>query len=334
MIKNLYRFVIAQVRHFIIVGTVLSLWVWNGCETKRESPFSFHVYSVIDTSSATIGDVLHCQVWAKGAGKRIIEFPGFVVDNPDISLGEKRTLESDYSDNYGMEFEITFWDTGSFTLPAYPVNVMSITGDSVEYAIFTDPIGVTVHTVIKDSQPELRDIKPPVPLPMILPLRLIISLMLIFILMGVLLWLWRKRIPARRKEKREIYIPSKPPYEIAVEKLKKLHEVNVSTPSQIKVFYTELSYIIREFLEYQYFVRAIEMTTEEIFHSKSYLPLNGSLMDRLLSVLKRADLAKFARFQPDRNQCLSDLKSMEDLVIRCRLEWFPAETKAYRMEAV
>ena len=307
---------------FVWITVLGWLGIWNGCDTKKESSYSFHVYSTIDTSTKKIGDILHYQVWAKGAGQRIIQFPELVIDNPDISVGEGKAIKGSYLDDHGMEFEIVFWDTGVFAIPAYSVTVLSTMGDSAEYSMSTDSISVTVQSVIEDSQPFLRDIKGPVPLPMILPLRIIFLCCSILFLLVILVWLWRKRIPGK-KEKPKIYIPSRPPYEIAMEKLERLRNFDISKLSSIKEFYVELSYITREYLEYQFFVRAIEMTTEEIIDSKSYLPLGKDYVDPLLDVLKRADLAKFARFQLDRDQCLNDLDVVEHFITESRIGWLP-----------
>jgi len=307
---------------------LVSVIGWNGCEIKEESPFSFHVYSQVDTNVVTIGDIVHFQIWAKGAGKRIINFPEIIINNPDVSVGERRSLEGNYQDDYGVDFEIAFWDTGSFSIPAYSVNVMSNTGDSIEYSLTTDPIDVKIPSVIKDPEPVLRDIKNPVPLPLILPIRIIISSVIIVILVGVLIWIWRKRIPGK-KDQPKIHIPPRPPYEIAMEKLERLRNFEILKPAQKKEFYVELSYTVREYLEYQFFVRAIEMTTEDIINSRSYLPFSEDLIDILLDVLKRADLAKFARFQLDRNQCTKDLETIEDLVTKSRIGWLPVDTKPF-----
>lgn len=308
------------------------LWT-TGCETKRESPSPFHVYSTVDTANATVGDVIHFQVWAKGAGQRVIQFPDPVVEDPDISIGGGAELKSEFRDDYGVEFEIAFWDTGKFTFPAYSVHVMSAEEDTVEYSMVTNPITVTVQTVITSPQPTLRDVKPPVPIPIVFPVRVMATVGAVVLLLGVMVWLWKKRVSGARPAQRR-YVPSRPPYEIAREKLDALRERGVSTAVEVKHFYVELSYIVREFLEYQYFVRAIEMTTEEIDGARALFPVDDDHWNLLMGVLKRADLAKFARLQPQRKVCLDDLETMEEFVESGRIEWSSPPERKDKLEAV
>lgn len=322
-----------KLKSLVIAGALLGLLSVDGCGNKRLSPSSFRVYSSVDTSLATIGDVLHFRVWARGAGNRIIHFPDFEMDDPDVSIVEKRILTGEYLDDLGVEFEITFWDTGSFTLPAYPVHIMSQTSTSIDYTLEVDPVTVAVQTVIADSHPELRDVKRPVPIPAILPVRMIVSVAAIFVLLITLVWLWKKRIPPKGIQKR-IVIPSRPPCDVAMEKLSTLETKDLSSPSGVKEFYIALSYIVREFIEHQYFIRTVEMTTEEIELSKSLLPVDGDLVDLLMDVLCRADLAKFARFQPERDRCRNDLRAMKSFVQTCRIEWSPLEQREHQLEAV
>ncbi|MFQ6673921.1 MAG: hypothetical protein ACE5GH_03940, partial [Fidelibacterota bacterium] len=276
--------------------------------------------SQLDTTSAAVGDVLHFQVWARGSGGKKVQFPDLAVDVPDIVVGQRKELEGDQENDRGVQFEVTFWDTGTFTLPSYPVNVLTEHGETVDYSLTTDPVTLIVRSVISDPQPRLRDIKPPVPIPLTVPVRLLASVGSIVLLSAVLVWAWRKRVPDTVGEPIPT-IPTGPPYDIAMEKLAELRNHPLSTRSQIKEFYARLSYIVREYLEHQYFLRAVEMTTEEIEQEKVSLPLSSDLLDHLVSFLKRADLAKFAKFQPGTDECMGDLEGTEDFIRKTRLDW-------------
>ncbi len=315
-----------------MVGIVACVSLWSGCETREMSPSPFHVYSTVDTSSTTVGAIVRFQVWAKGKGERIIDFSRIVVEDPDISVVGKKTVRGEFKDDVGVEFEIAFWDTGSFVLPAYSVDVISATEGSVKRSVSTDPITVTVETVISDPQPTLRDVKPPVPIPMVFPVRLVLSLALILLLLGSLVWLWRKRVSSGKPPEYR-HEPLRSPYEIARERLVSLGNHSLSNGHDLRQFYAELSTIVREYLENQYFVRIMEMTTEEIEKSRALITLDDDLMDKLLDVLKRADLVKFARFEPMRERCLDDHETVVTLLDRSRIDWL-APRKNHELEAV
>ena len=109
--------------------------------------------------------------------------------------------------------------------------------------------------------------------------------------------MWRKRIHDENK-KIEIAIPNRPPFEIAMDKLDTLSNENPSNAVALKKYYEDLSYLVREYVENQYFLRAIEMTTSEIEEAKFVIPVSNKKLDEVISILKRADLAKFAKFAP------------------------------------
>ena len=318
---------------FAAVALIIAV-VLMGCGEGKIASKSFHVYSNLDTADVAIGDIARFQVWAMGADERNIEFPRLEVDNANISVGEGQNLTGENEGDKGIEFQLTFWDTGAYDIPPYVVQILTEEGKEVDYAIPTDPVTVTVHSLISEAQPTLRDIKPPVPIPSIVPWKIILSLLGIGLSMAILLWMWRKRVKEEQVEKEEVFIPSRPPYEIAMEKLDQLKEQTPTGPDQIKNFYAVLSYLVREYLEFQYFVRAIEMTTSEIEDARYLVPTDQEKLHDVITVLKRADLAKFARFQPDLNQSKEDLKMIEDFLKSTRLSWTTIKNGVKLMEAV
>ena len=63
------------------------------------------------------------------------------------------------------------------------------------------------------------------------------------------------------------------------------------------------------------------MTTSEIEDARYLVPTDQDKLHNVITVLKRADLAKFARFQPDLNQSQKDLKMIKDFLKSTRLSW-------------
>ena len=146
----------------------------------------------------------------------------------------------------------------------------------------------------------------------------------IFILVGMLIWIWLKktgRLPSR------IDVPRKtPPLIIALGKLEKLNVDDLSS-ANVRTFYFELSQIIREFLEHEYFIRVLEMTTEEIREVLPHFKGKIEWEKNLMNLLERADKVKFAKDVPDPLLIQSDLASSESIIRQIHREWimFPAE---------
>ena len=146
----------------------------------------------------------------------------------------------------------------------------------------------------------------------------------IFILVGMLIWIWLKktgRLPSR------VDVPRKtPPLIIALGKLEKLNVDDLSS-ANVRTFYFELSQIIREFLENEYFIRVLEMTTEEIREVLPHFKGKIEWEKNLMNLLERADKVKFAKDVPDPFLIQSDLASSESIIRQIHREWimFPAE---------
>ena len=116
---------------------------------------------------------------------------------------------------------------------------------------------------------------------------------ILFFLLLLLLILWRKRIRKEPFGKKEVseYQSAKG---IAIVRLKELKKL---ITSDNKTFYLQTSFILREFIENQYYIRALEMTTNEISEFKPNYTLNIGCFTNLINLLNRADLAKFAKFE-------------------------------------
>ena len=103
----------------------------------------------------------------------------------------------------------------------------------------------------------LRDIKGPLSLS---HHTNIILLLVILVLSVILLFLF-KFLSGRKKA--PVIVPPKPADEIAYGQLEKLRAKDFIRQGKIKEYYSEVSDIIRHYLENRFLLKAPEMTTEE-----------------------------------------------------------------------
>ena len=75
---------------------------------------------------------------------------------------------------------------------------------------------------------------------------------------------------------------------------------------QVKEFYTELSYITREFVEYTTYVRALEMTTEEIIQNKELFLFDTDKYNDWIALLSKADMVKYAKQPVEYSEMIVD----------------------------
>lgn len=103
----------------------------------------------------------------------------------------------------------------------------------------------------------------------------------------------------------------RPPYLVAMDKLGKLKEKHLWEQGFEKPFYTELTEILREYLDRRFGINAMEMTSRQIMqalNSRSDSQMPKELMQQVLEI---ADYVKFARVQPLRED---NIKSFDAAV--------------------
>jgi hypothetical protein len=190
--------------------------------------------------------------------------------------------------------------TVSFRLPGAPE-------DAVPQRLSTDPLTVTVTTVLPDNADLTapKDIAPPVPIQRPrLPLWTWIGLGGLAA-MGVAggIWWWRRT-------RRPVALPPLPAHELALEALRLLQLQDLITQQHIEAFYVRLSAIIRQYIERRFGLRAPEQTTEEFL--AALLDTGGLITAHrglLSTFLHHCDLVKFARHQPTSDDMRQALES-------------------------
>ncbi len=278
-----------------------------GCEHDNDSA-SLQIQTDIDTTVARIGDVLNLNIISENLRERIVLFPD-IQETESMEIREK-ILVKKRSKPYKVSFQIVFWDTGSFTIPEYSVEILR--ADSTKDLIInTDAIDIKIISMLTGVEDtNLRPIKDPIALKN--PInwyRWTLAFILLFLLLS-LLGLWRKRIRRKPLEKIEVseFQSAKDIAIARLDELKKLINANN------KIFYLQASFILREFIENQYYVRALEMTTNEISKFESNYVLNKDDFNNLINLLNRADLAKFAKFEFTAHDRQDDYKWIRYLI--------------------
>ncbi len=131
---------------------------------------------------------------------------------------------------------------------------------------------------------DIRDIKGFVPVPHGWLWLVLLALALVLLVA----WWLKRRKPVSANAPA---ITPLSPLEIALAALQGLREADLP----VERFYTQLSDIVRQFIEGRYGLRAPERTTEE-FLAEASLP--EQYMALLRTFLQAADLVKFARHRP------------------------------------
>jgi hypothetical protein len=103
-----------------------------------------------------------------------------------------------------------------------------------------------------------------------------------------------------RNKRPKVIVPEKPllSHELALQKLVALQQQKLWQKGEVKQYQTELTFIIREYLENRFKIPALESTTDEIVQNLRKTEMEERWRDRLQELFVNADLVKFAKAQP------------------------------------
>ena len=269
----------------------------------KSSAQNIKVEAKLDKSSMMMGDQTVLHLSATLPLKDLIDFPALtdtLSSKVQIAkIGKTDTIADKNNPalhTITRHYTITSFDPGLQMVPSFIFK--SKAGD-----FSTNALPLQVNAVKVDTTKGVYDIKEPLAVKyswmdwirdngMVLGL----GVLAVLILSGMI-WYFTKK----RKVKPVVNIPAKPKipaHQLALEKLHALNAQKLWQQDEIKRYYSELTDIVREYLEKRYQIHAMEQTTEEIFKSLKHRNILGVEKDKLKQVLVLADLVKFAKEKP------------------------------------
>lgn len=253
----------------------------------------------VDSNKITVGDWLQLHFEVKHPENVSIDWhslpdslEGFEIlkrESPAIQKNNQEVIET-------STWKITAFDSGMFVIPALQFSYRT-KDDTAGRMASTSQIPVFVGGVAVDTTQEIKDIKPPLSVP--ISFAEILPYLIALIVLGGLIWLVYYIMKKRKRG--ESIIPEAPPrpaHEIALDALRSLEAEHLWQRGKIKEYYSALTDIVRLYIEQKFHVLALESTTEEILSFDQVRSLPPSHTEDLKDVLVRADFVKFAKFQP------------------------------------
>jgi hypothetical protein len=135
----------------------------------------------------------------------------------------------------------------------------------------------------------------------------IISILIAAGLVWGLLWYMKRR----KRQTTEVIapaIPLRPAHEIALEALDRLRDKKLFQAGRLKEYYSLLTEILRRYIEARWEIPAMESTSFQLLRDVEPKINDANLRLLLENLLSDADLAKFAKNQPDADTCQRDLE--------------------------
>jgi hypothetical protein len=217
---------------------------------------------------------------------------------------------------------ITSFDTGMHNLPVFPFDFISLSGDTQH--VVSDMLSIQIMDVAVDTSQAIKDIRgiETVPRDYSFLLKIAAIALAVLVLLAILLWLiLRKRKP---QLKRVAPPPSVPPWIKAISAIDQLEQKSIWREGQTKEFHSEITDILRIYLEEYLKIPAMESTTEEIINLLIKSGVNDAAREAIIDVLQLADLVKFAKVSPQPIEHMQTVQRSREFIALTR----PGENRA------
>jgi hypothetical protein len=264
----------------------------------------------LDSAHILIGDHLnvHLEVTApKGKPVFILQLNDKLLEEAEIPfywIANSRIDTMISHDHYILKqtITITAFDSGSYVFPPIP-----IFGMDSQIVTQTNPLFFEVSTIAVDTTAAIKDIKSIAKIPFSFrEFWMYVKEYALFILVGwliiglIIYAIWRY-VKKNRAQKPQPVVKPKPkikPHVMALKELEKLRQKKLWEQGRTKEYYTELTDIVRKYIDDQWDIGAMEMVSSEILDALKNTEIHEEVMKKLRQAFSVADLVKFAKYTP------------------------------------
>lgn len=305
-----------SVSYIIFTGILLPLQVLTG---YSQSSIPQLRYS-IDTGHLTIGDIVTLHIELSNIPDNALavlpDYESVLQSGTEfVSLIASDTIAGNGSYSISQRIGISAYEAGMYWIPSMEFQVQE--GNSTWTVLRSDSIRLSVTTIEVDTTLAIKDIKDIIPARSSSLVPYLVVLLLV--LLSVAFVIWRKKIiralfskktgttapvTAKRVTLQEKYTSA----------LQQLKERDYVANGLYKEYYSELSDILRNYINEKFAIPAPELTTQEFLkQSKRAATLKRYRAD-IKTVLMMADMAKFAKAQANEASAAEDMQLVADFI--------------------
>lgn len=279
------------------------------------------VRAAVDSTSLIMGDrtALRVEVLKNGHAGAMFNLPKVEPGQPNEFAGvEIRELSVDSTQLPGGRMQL------NYTFTVQPFEPGMVTFPAFKYVVGVDTFRSDITT--------LKVVEPPMPKEMvdslyINPMEGVVSIpgrwydwvpawwywavigAALIALIIVAAMLYKKNGPTLLPRKKVV-----PPYEMAVRRLEHLKSRKLAENGHEKEYYTELTDILRQYLEGRFGISAREMSTTQILDAMNGNPDTNPWTAAIAPLLETADFVKFAKVRPLPDENIRSFNTVHDLV--------------------
>jgi hypothetical protein len=267
------------------------------------------VKAQIDTTSIRIGEQFQLKISVDETQNVII---------PKIELKGLEIIDSTRIDTIKnsliRRYILTGFDSGAFYIPQQQIFVKN-------QAFLTDSLLINIATIAIDT---LKVKKFPIKSIKEEPYTFDDFRIYIYLILAILaiigFWIYWFVIRKRKETEDAPTYRTLPPFEEAILRLNELDEKLLWQNNKIKEYYSELTEIVRGYIERELKVPALENTTDEVlamikdFKNADSIETSKETIKKLKDLLQEADLVKFAKSKPLAIEIEDDRRDAEFII--------------------
>lgn len=251
-----------------------------------------------DTTDYLIGDFISLSIYAEFSKDYHLQEPSYKDSLKNFEIIKEETSKFDTIKSkvvYNKNFTLAFYDSAEVYIPSFLFSLKTKNDTSVSYFI-SDSFAIRVHSLQVKANEEIKDIKPPIKIPIDI-YEIILWILLPLIALVVIYLIIKKLLKKKeiKEEKPEIVLP---PHVVALTKLDELEKEKLWQSGKVKEYHSRITEIIREYFEKRFSFPALELTSSEQLQLLEKIPEAKNIIKTTEEFLTNADLVKFAKFNP------------------------------------
>ncbi|MFB1039491.1 MAG: hypothetical protein QMC35_03440 [Polaribacter sp.] len=267
------------------------------------------VKAEIDTTNIRIGEQFQLKI-------SVAETQNVII--PKIQLKGLEIIDSTRIDTIKnsliRRYILTGFDSGAFYIPQQQIFVKN-------QAFLTDSLLINIATIAIDTAKvkkfPIKSIKKE---PYTFDDFRIYIYLILAILAIIGFWIYWFVIKKRKETEDAPTYRTLPPFEEAILRLNELDEKLLWQNNKVKEYYSELTEIVRGYIERELKVPALENTTDEVlamikdFKNADSIETSKETIKKLKDLLQEADLVKFAKSKPLAIEIEDDRRDAEFII--------------------
>ena len=305
---NFFTYNLSRSMHLILVCFVSSL-----------SLCAQEISNTVDTTNIRIGEQIIYKINIKTDSLGTIRFPESKDFLPFEVINESKLDTNSLDKKYiiSKQFALTHFDSGVFYIPAPKIQFL-------DREVRLDSFRIKINSVVIDTTKQgLYGIKPIMKSKTQVDFLYWLYVILALSLIAFFIYYRNQIFSFFKIHKLEVEYFT--PYEKAIKELSEIKKLRYDSNIDVKNYYSNLTFVVRNFLNQKIINNALECTTKELIirlnllkSSKKY-NLSNPTIKNIENIFSRADLVKFAKYEPDYKTALNDLESLEKEIDNIKL---------------